>query len=263
MFNFKISGIASAFGFFVSLILNLVAGAPFPVFLVRPLAFGVLFFVVSGIIWFLICHFLPELLDGDVSAPGRRINIEEGSEVEEPSFADGGVGVKAALADDSDGALGDISDYLQNKVAPPVAAPAASASGSTGSGEIDLSAGGISGNGVLPAFSVPPVDQVGGSDYNESDEVFASSTPGKPGGSGGVSSAVPVVPGSIDILPDLDSLAGAFLPSSGDAEGDTVDYSIPSPAKNPSLNSKGQKIEGDFNPKDLAMGIRTILGKKE
>jgi hypothetical protein len=257
VFNFKISGIASAFGFFVSLILNLAAGAPFPVFLVRSLAFGVLFFVVSGIIWFLISHFLPELLDGDISAPGGRIDIEEGSEAGDLSFGDGGAGIRAALANDSDEALGDISDYLQSNDAPPKDGPAAS-------GGIGMfSADDISGNGASPAFSVPPVDQVGGSDYNESGGVYASSPPGKPGGSGGVSSAAPVVPGSIDILPDLDSLAGAFLPSSGDAEEDTVDYSIPPPAKNPSLNSKGQKMEGDFNPKDLAMGIRTILGKEE
>jgi hypothetical protein len=263
VFNFKISGIAAAFGFFVSLILNLAAGAPFPVFLARPLAFGVLFFVISGIVWFLISHFLPELLDRDISAPGGRINIEENSEAGAPSFVAGGVGVRAALADDSDEVLGDISGYVPNKDAPPKAGPAASAPESAGSGETDLSAFDISGSGASPAFFVPPVDQAGGGDYTGSDEVYASSPPGGSGGSGGVSSAAPAVSGSIDILPDLDSLAGAFLPGSGDEEGDTVDYSIPSPAKKPSANSKGQKIEGDFNPKDLAMGIRTILGKEE
>jgi hypothetical protein len=253
VFNFKISGIAAASGFFVSLVLNLASGAAFPVFLARPIAFGVLFFVISGIIYFLISHFLPELLDGDTPVPGGRINIAEDSEAGETSFAAAATNVsaapsvKAALADDSDENLGDISGYLQSGGAPMGARAAGPGGGSLA---------------AEPAFPAPPVDQVDAGDYNVNGEVYASSPPGRPGG-GGVSSAAPAVPGSIDILPDLDSLAGAFLPGSGDAEGDTVDYSIPSPAKKPSVNSKGQKMEGDFNPKDLAMGIRTILSKEE
>jgi hypothetical protein len=66
----------------------------------------------------------------------------------------------------------------------------------------------------------------------------------------------------VDALPDLDSLAGAFLPQSGEEGEEAVEYSTPSPAKKPSTSSKGQKMEGDFNPKDLAAGIRTILTKE-
>jgi hypothetical protein len=73
----------------------------------------------------------------------------------------------------------------------------------------------------------------------------------------------------MDVLPDLDSLAGAFLPNSGEEAEDAPEYSTPAapaapstPARRPSASSKGQKMEGDFNPKELAEGIRTILKKE-
>jgi hypothetical protein len=70
------------------------------------------------------------------------------------------------------------------------------------------------------------------------------------------------VSGGVDILPDLDSLANAFLPSSGGEGGDVPDVSSPAPERKPLPGRKPQKLDGDFNPKDLAAGIRTVLNKE-
>jgi hypothetical protein len=68
---------------------------------------------------------------------------------------------------------------------------------------------------------------------------------------------------SVDVLPDLDSMARAFLPNDGEDEADTTEYSTSDgPLKRPAAGARGQKMEGDFNPKELAAGIRTILKKE-
>ena len=66
-----------------------------------------------------------------------------------------------------------------------------------------------------------------------------------------------------DVLPDLESLAGAFLPSSGNREEETREYQAADAPKRSVTGNKPQKLDGDFNPKDLASGIRTILKKQE
>lgn len=65
-----------------------------------------------------------------------------------------------------------------------------------------------------------------------------------------------------DVLPDLESLAGAFLPSSGDTTADVQEYQSADVPRKP-IGNRPQKMDGDFNPKDLAAGIRTILKKQE
>jgi len=67
---------------------------------------------------------------------------------------------------------------------------------------------------------------------------------------------------SEESLPDLDSMAGAFKSSSQDEDPDTVEYSVSTPAKKQSSN-KAQAWTGDFNPKDMAAGLRTVLNKEK
>lgn len=71
--------------------------------------------------------------------------------------------------------------------------------------------------------------------------------------------------GGFDVLPDLESLAGAFIPGSGDKPEVVQEYQTSDAPKNPTPGSsrKAQKMDGDFNPKELAAGIRTILNKQE
>jgi hypothetical protein len=74
--------------------------------------------------------------------------------------------------------------------------------------------------------------------------------------------SAPIGTDGFDVLPDLESLAGAFLPSSGNKADDAEEYqSADAPLK--PVGNKPRKLDGDFNPKDLAAGIRTILKKQE
>jgi hypothetical protein len=69
-------------------------------------------------------------------------------------------------------------------------------------------------------------------------------------------------PGAYDdsagVLPDLDSMAEAFVPSSAEPDESSVD--LPPPART-SGGNKPQSLKGDFNPKDLAAAIRTTISK--
>jgi hypothetical protein len=248
MFDVKISAIAAGAAFVFSFLLGLLNGASLPFLVVRPLLFGVLFFVIAAFVYFLVSHFLPELLDGDLSEspeagdalspPGSRINIAE----EEPAGMSfySTQAAQAAQADDSEDDLGDISDLLKKgRTAGPAPRPAGT---------------GFSG-----------LDQSGEDGYTRSEAVPA----GVRNNGGFTGNAVPktvTVPDSaesVDTLPDLDAMARAFLPGSGEDEADAAEYStFDDSSKRPAAGSRGQKMEGDFNPKELAAGIRTILKKE-
>jgi hypothetical protein len=73
--------------------------------------------------------------------------------------------------------------------------------------------------------------------------------------------AVPDSSETVDVLPDLDSLAASFIPSpSTEDEGEVTAESFPKKA--PSTNSKSQNMQGDFQPKELASAIQTILKRE-
>jgi len=61
-------------------------------------------------------------------------------------------------------------------------------------------------------------------------------------------------------LPDLDLLAGSFLNSSDESVENFEER--PEPVRRPTGN-KPQTFKGDFDPKDLAKGIQTILKEDE
>jgi hypothetical protein len=240
MFDLKISGIAAGTAFIVSLLLGMISGASFPALIIRPLLFAVLFFVAAAFVYFLVSHFLPELLEGDgwqidredeIPHSGSRVNITEEEPPAEAFFA--------AQPDDSEDNLGDISDLM---------------SASMVSHQIGANS--------------PGLDQHSEDKYTRDGDfgIPADLSGGGFAGGGNSASRTSPVSGSadfMDALPDLDSLAGAFLPNSGEDAADTTEYSTSAaPAKGPQAGSKGQKMEGDFNPKELAAGIRTILKKE-
>ena len=68
---------------------------------------------------------------------------------------------------------------------------------------------------------------------------------------------------SVDALPDLESLVGAFLPSAKEQEEEIEEFSSSEPVKRPSSGNKAQKMDVDFHPKELAAGIRTVLTKDD
>ncbi|MDR1566047.1 MAG: hypothetical protein LBS48_02040 [Treponema sp.] len=231
MFDVRISGIIAGAAFVLSLLVGLISRAALPVLFVRAFIFAVLFFVLSGLIFSLVSRFLPELLEGgkDGFAPnprGSKVNIVE-DDIPEPVPAV--PGMVFARPEDSEEDLGNISDLAaQNPVRPRQ-------------------------DGKEP--DIPGLDQESQSDYTEKGQMEASSGSRDAPGSSGEG-------GPMDILPDLDSLAGAFLSSPGGNE-EAAEYSAADPVKKQSLYGKGQKMEGDFNPKDLAAGIRTILNKED
>jgi hypothetical protein len=241
MFDVKISAIAAGTAFIVSFLLGLLSGASLPALIIRPLVFAVVFFIIAAIVYFLVSHFLPELLEGDLPAsmdagdalgPGSRINITEDESAGTPVYA--------AQPDDSEDDLGNIADLLtQAKTARPAPMPA-----ETG---------------------FPGLDQSGEDGYNRNEAVSAGGRNG--GGFTGSGSAGPSLDpaDSMDVLPDLDAMARAFLPGSGggEDEADVTEYSTSDDSpKRPLAGGRGQKMEGDFNPKELAAGIRTILKKE-
>jgi hypothetical protein len=251
MFDFRAGGIAAGAAFVISFLISLVSGASFPGLILRPLVFAALFFGIALVVYFLVSRFLPELLDdavesgGGVGMPGSRIDISEpdvfpGAAPFTPAAPqNAAIPANFAKTDDSDENLDDISGYVRNDgdPSPPVKKQR----------EVR----------EAPAFQESPsgLDQEDQYGYNE------KGSPGTLPVSGENAAVSGADPG--DFLPDLDSLAGVFAPSSGEKENDTIEYSTSAPAKKPSPGSKGQKMEGDFNPKDLAAGIRTILNKED
>jgi hypothetical protein len=241
MFDFKISGIAAGLAFILSFLVGMVSGASFPALLVRPLIFGVLAFLVASLVYLVISRFLPELMDqggwDEASGedqdlnPGSRVNITEN----EPSARM----FLGAQADDSEDGLGDISSLA-------------------GAGE----------GSAMQAAGMDLQSKDGYTKEGDSGIPAAARREDIPAGNGRAAVMPEMAPvsdnlGSMDILPDLDSMAGAFLSGSGEEAEDTTEYSTSAaPAKRPSTSAKGQKMEGDFNPKELAAGIRTILKKE-
>jgi hypothetical protein len=256
MFDLRISGIAAGAAFILSFLLGLIHKAGFPWLLLRPLMFAVLFFLISAAVYQLISRFLPELLEGggetpdygdeSPEVPGSRVNIMEGE----------GSGPAPAIASDGGGEeeddnLGNISDLIGRRSNSPVRErPAMDDSG---------------GNNYAP-----PLDHPAENRYTEGraqERVPVGDDAPEPVPASAAAVPRPVSPAAVeiegvDVLPDLDSLAGAFLTSEGEAE-DTADYSAAGAVKKPSPGGKGQSMAGDFNPKELAAAIRTKLKREE
>lgn len=84
MFDPKISAIAAGVAFILSFLFGLLAGATFVIVLIRAFGFALLFFMLSGVAYWLITQYIPELLDSsgngasEVPIPpdmGTRVNI--------------------------------------------------------------------------------------------------------------------------------------------------------------------------------------------
>jgi len=256
VFSLSKSGIFAGAAFLLSFLLGLISGTHLPMLLVRPVIFAVLFFIISGLVSFLVNRFLPELLEktgvdeGKSSFfPGSRINITEGdnqgdalSFMQENSPASSGRVPLGAQPDNTDNGMGDISSLLLKNAAsqvPDEGAPQGldqeAQDGYNKSEDVELFPG---------AEPLPSEETV-----SRSQAPFASN-------GGGSDSA--------DILPDLDSMAGAFLPASSGEESDTTEYSVSAPSQKPlSKAAKTPAWTGDFNAKDLAAGLRTILNKEK
>jgi hypothetical protein len=257
VFNLRWSAISSAAAFAVSLALGFSVRAQMHIIFLRALGFAVAFFLLAVLIWRLINKYIPELLqppsaqDPSVAGlePGGRLNLTLGDE-EVPR--------NAALPpeDGADNSLGNIAELMNR---PSRRSSPAGDSQESAPEVPELSA-------LLPSYEGPPPAQVQGMDQ--------APQSGYTQGGGAVSGESPPVQrpadgfpglgdtsGDVESLPDLDALAGSFLSSPAAGEEDQGFPGLgssPRPAGE-SRPGKGKNAGEDFNPKELASAIQTIL----
>ncbi|GHV56486.1 hypothetical protein AGMMS49579_21100 [Spirochaetia bacterium] len=251
MINLKVSGIAAMAGFILSLLVGIASGGRVPVSLLRALLFSMVFFGLSCGIWVLINRFLPELLSpGAAAGEDNFIPEEDGSHVD-ISVDDGDDTIPE---EDSADGPGNILDSIENDNAPAVSAinqdspwePAALEDLGIGSPPADIG-----------------MDQNNKESYTKKEGDLLL---GKEAASDFVPTPLPMSLGTggrngedLESLPDLDAMAGAFMPSE-DAEGEDVSPVISSVEKKPS-GTKGQSMGGNLNSRELASAIQNILKK--
>lgn len=264
MFNFKLGGIAAGTAFLLSFLIGLVSGAVMPMLLVKPLVFAVLFFVISSLVKVLVARFLPELAEENFEAddpffnPGSRVNIMEGDSRDAEGYQalrdNAAMGARPDTSDDAVGDISDLSSTAGFSLPPAEKIPAG----------MDQNPGdGYTGTGGAGDFSVPGMENffdLGVSSGAAQAERPPENKAPPAGVSEGRQDGARPFFGSDDILPDLDSMAGAFVSNSSREEPDTTEYSVSPPPKKRSSN-KGQEWAGDFNAKDIAAGLRTVLNK--
>jgi hypothetical protein len=240
VFNFKVSGIAGGTALALSLLVGLISGAGFFAVIARAFAFGAVFFILFCLIFWVLGQFVPELLSGsgdDFDTPGSRVNISLDGGPLEGAFPTGG-------GDEVDDIAGNNRSH-----APPFQASGRDA-------------------------KLPGMDQDGQSGYNTvRDDVDGTNSAHEFSVSGGnVKTGVSPADsgfesGNINVsneglVPDFDVLSGSFVSSGSEKEPESFD--IPSePKRPPSTRSGKDSGMGDFDPKELAKAIQTVLKKED
>jgi hypothetical protein len=260
MLNIKWGIIAGAAALLLSLAVGIISGNNIFYVLLRALIFGVVFFGLGLGIWVLISSFIPELFYADTpessgeesSRPGSRINITLG----------GGALPEMYRNPDDPEEVGNISDLITGAINPAEAAP---------TGARGMGAGGMDQNSE-DGYTYA----VGGAKSQDQDMGFDSpqafdDSPVFKEGQSAAAVFTPISGSSEDFggLPDLDAMAGAFLTNAGmESVPAPASSSIPSMPPEPALperkvsGNRAQPLKGDFNPKELAEGIRTVLSKE-
>ena len=222
MFNFKISGAAAGIAFIFSLILGFFSGAGLLILFLRALIFGAVFFGLSCLVFWILAQYLPEIL-----------NIKE----DELGFPVSGSRVDISLGDE--------------KIA--------------GAFPIDNSeiVDDISGKpSTQPRTAVEPLDQRKKAEYNKEGGIegdFDALTGLANMPDSGIGTAGKA--GSMDTLADMDGFTDNTLGSSSNAaDKDTFSFESSEPGWSKS-SSKQSGLSGDFDPKELAQAIKTVLNR--
>jgi hypothetical protein len=258
--NPKLSGIAAAAGFVLSLLIGVLSGGDPGVSLLRAVFFGVIFFLLAGVIWLFINRFLPELLLPPEEEP-LMTGLETGSRVN-ISVGDDDIPINAAIPseEDSRGELGNLTDLLarQSRARDEAPDPLPLPEGA-GNGEIPgipvLDLGAEDGYSKGRVSAAPGEEKQSAAPAEESGAVFTPLPPpaplqsfsGEDSGSG------------VESLPDLDAMAGAFM-SSGEEEGEeTAASPVFGVEPKPRRPGRAKSREDDYNPKEVASAIQTLL----
>jgi hypothetical protein len=285
VFNLRWSGIAAAAAFIISLTLGISVRGQILIILLRALVFGTAFFLLAALIWRLINKYIPELLQApspqDTSLmegleTGTRVNITLGD-------GEDSIPPDAALppeeVDDSVGNITEVLSPRQGELSPRGSLAEADPSGASfsgagladasfsGEGAVEAFPGGTGPSPALsqespaetPQFQSRGMDHTPQSGYTQRDASRAPSPPiqAPVGGVSGLGD----LSGGVESLPDLDALAGTFLsPTAGveDSASAGLGGSPPRQVKE-ALSKKGKDVGEDFNPKELASAIQTIL----
>jgi len=218
--------------------------ASFGVAVLRALAFAGLFFVLGTGAWTLINNFIPELLVPETNDAAANIFGSGSSGLESSDSQSYGSRVNITLGEGSDAALpdnngadveevGNIADLVSGAVDP--AEEAKRQRGLDGISESSY-------NGIAEETAITM-------------ESFAEPSPAAEE-SGGISmnfDSFALGGGTTGLEPFGDSFA---LPSASGAAAKEEDIFVP---ERKVAGNTPMALEGDFNPKDIALGIRTVL----
>jgi hypothetical protein len=229
MFDPKLSGIAGGIAAVLSFLVGLISGVGFPWLLIRALVFGVGFFVLSGCAYWLVTQFLPELFDRGEEDPELEGSVP-GSRLDisvEMDASDGLtdlVGSAAPSNENKDALFGNGLDQKAED-------------GYTKEGKADE--GPVNGEGPFPQ----------GAQETGPPAVPAVTDP----------EAVPS--DTVDELPDLELMADVLItPSAEGGAGEIIESSSAGLAAG---RSKPPSLGGDFNVKEMASAIQTILKRED
>jgi len=244
--NIKWGIYTSAAAFILAFLISIIIGqASFAIAILRALCFAALFFALATGAWILINSFMPELLfpEGNDAANNIFGTEPQGSQGSESS--DYGSHINITLGDGA--SLGDAAD---------AALPDNDGTDVDNVGNIaDL---------VSEAPEKPVgLDEFSGNSYNNSagDSAASFAEPLSAADGGGGDGGLPMNFDSFAMggaIAGLEPFGDSFsLPhDAGGIIKDDDDVFIP---ERKVAGNKPVELEGDFNPKDIALGIRTVL----
>ena len=273
MSNLKWGFVAAAIALVISALLGIIFDVrPFYIFL-RALIFSAVFFGIGFSIHMVINNFMPELLSLE-EEPVIHENNQSGTRVDITLGNSGEYAVPEMYKDDDPDKLGNIEELISGAFKPRASpefpsgqykkSSFAELESIDGKSENDYNEGGVNWNALepenleflstRPSASAPPEKQVFTPSFGDNSDL------------GG--------------LADLDAMATAFsgvgeprptaapAPSPGPAMAEPIDdhlFDETAPIAKPASRSanKSQQLEGNFNPKELAQGIRTALAKEK
>ena len=257
MINFRWGFLAGMAALVLSIVLGVSSGVNILHIILRALIFTVVFFGFGTGIWILINNFLPELLSSDDVPEESDVPERPGSRVNITLDNNKGFAVPEMYRNSGDpeevGNIGDLLSGTFRSSSAASAKPEPSASGMDLNGEDSYTYEGRGGLGSLTQDSsglqdAAPLSIANFDMSSFTAPVFTPSFGDDSAGLGG--------------LPDLDAMAGSFL--SGSEGNPDLASSLESagPVRD-SMGNKPQPLKGDFNPKELAQGIRTVLNKEK
>ena len=259
MINIKWGGVCAGVAFALALLLSLIVGQTnLAIALLRAVVFAAVFFGLGIAAWLLINSFLPDLLS---SSSGTEVDIA--SHLFSPGTANQRVNItvddpqKAALPG-QDGSSDEVGDF-NALFTPPRDIDQTSATGYTEEGETEeLGLGGFSSGEALGSegeFS---------STFDDTALQEEGEGEGEDGTGGFSMDFSAFVPGG--------SLDGEGETDESDSDADSDSFSFfPEESVSPAAlddaperkvsRNKPMKLEGDFDAKEIAAGLRTVLQK--